>query len=61
MYIDGNSVIFPKHKFIFYRNFGRSYQNRTIINARRKLKQYYTKSQQNDIIRYLREHKYIVE
>lgn len=59
-HIDGNLVFFPKHNFIFHCRFAESYKNYSIIEARRKLKKYYTKSQQNDIIHYLKQHKYII-
>jgi hypothetical protein len=58
-YIEGNNVVFPKHNFIFHCSFGQTYQNYSTIQARRKLKNSYTKSQQDDIIHYLKEQKYI--
>jgi len=57
--INGNNVIFPKHNLIFHFSFGQAYKNYSTIQARRKLKKSYTKSQQNDIIHYLKEQKYI--
>jgi hypothetical protein len=59
-YLSGNNVIFPKHNFIFHCNFGNTYYNYSIVRARRKLKTYYTRSQQDDIIHYLKEQKYII-
>jgi hypothetical protein len=58
--INADSVFFPKHGFVFHRNFGEKYRNHSVIEARRKLKKHYTKSQQNDIIHYLKEQKYII-
>ena len=58
-YIEGNNVFFPKHGFVFRCSFAEVYRNYSIINARRKLKKSYTKSQQDDIIHYLKEQKYI--
>jgi len=57
--IDGDNVIFPKHGFVFHYSFAEAYRNYSTIETRRKLKKYYTKSQQNDIIHYLKEQKYI--
>ena len=59
-YVEGNNVFFPKHGFVFHLSFGEAYRNYSTINARRKLKKgWYTRSQQNDIIHYLKEQKYI--
>jgi len=55
----GNSICFHKHGLIFHKDFGKNYSNHTTISARKKLKKWYTKSQQNDIIHYLKEQKYI--
>lgn len=59
-YIEGNNVFFPKHGFVFHYSFAEAYRNYSTIEARRKLKKHYTKSQQNDIIHYLKEKKYII-
>ena len=59
-YVVGDSVVFPKHGFVFHRLFAEKYRNYSTINARRKLKKHYTKSQQDDIIHYLKEQKYII-
>ena len=58
-YLEGNNVVFPKHGFVFHCSFGESYRNYSIIKARQKLKRSYTHSQQDDIIHYLKEQKYI--
>ena len=58
-YIEGNNVVFPKHGFVFHCSFAEAYRNYSTIQARRKLKNSYTRSQQDDIIRYLKEQKYI--
>ena len=59
-YVEGNNIFFPKHGFVFHCSFGEAYRNYSTINARRKLKRSYTKSQQDDIIHYLKEQKYII-
>jgi hypothetical protein len=59
-YVEGNNIFFPKHGFVFHYSFGEAYRNYSTINARRKLKRSYTKSQQDDIIHYLKEQKYII-
>jgi hypothetical protein len=59
-YVVGNSVVFPKHGFVFNCCFAEAYRNYSIISARRRLKKHYTKSQQNDILHYLKEQKYII-
>ena len=58
-YVEGNNIFFPKHGFVFHCSFAKAYRNYSTINARRKLKRSYTKSQQDDIIHYLKEQKYI--
>ena len=58
-YVENDNVFFPKHGFVFHYSFAVAYRNYSTIEARRKLKKSYTKSQQNDIIHYLKEQKYI--
>jgi len=58
-YVENDNVFFPKHGFVFHCSFAEAYRNYSTIEARRKLKKHYTKSQQNDIIHYLKEQKYI--
>lgn len=58
--LEGDNVVFPKHGFVFHRSFGEPYRNFSTIKARQKLKVYYTKSQQDDIIHYLKEQRYII-
>jgi|APGre2960657373_1045057.scaffolds.fasta_scaffold537722_1 hypothetical protein len=53
-FVSGNHVIFTRHRFVFYITFGQNYAGMTLIEARRKLKKYYTKSEQNDILHYLK-------
>ncbi len=52
--VSGNHVIFTRRRFVFHITFGQSYANMTLIEARRKLKKYYTKGEQNDILHYLK-------
>ncbi len=59
-YLSGNSIVFPRRGFVFHRSFGENYWNYSKISARRKLKQWYTKGQQNDILHYLQEQKYLI-
>ena len=59
-YFSGVNVVFPRHGFVFHINFHEAYRDLTVISARRKLKQFYTKGAQNDIIHYLKEQKYII-
>jgi hypothetical protein len=51
---NGNNVIFPQ-EFIFYKGFVNTYKGMTVIQARRKLKNYYHRSMQDEIIRYLKQ------
>lgn len=50
----GNNVII-NDTFVFYKTFIETYRGLTVIEARRKLKKYYTHSMQDIIIRYLKE------
>lgn len=58
-YLSGTTIVFDRHGFVFHITFGENYRNYTVIEARRKLKRWYTKSQQDDILRYLKEQKYL--
>lgn len=49
-----SSVFFPKVGLVFHVSFSNSYRRMNIIQVRRKLKVYFTKSQQDEIIHYLR-------
>jgi len=49
----GNNVVFPGG-YVFYKTFIETYRGLGIVNTRRKLKKYYTKSMQNRIISYLK-------
>jgi hypothetical protein len=51
---NGNSIIFPVG-LCFHKSFIKTYNGLSIINTRRKLKVWYTKSQQNQIIHYLKD------
>lgn len=46
-------------KFKFHKSFINSYKNLNIVQVRRKLKIWYTKSEQDEIIHYLKENKLI--
>jgi hypothetical protein len=50
----GDNVFFPKVGLCFHKNFQKRFVNKTISVARRSLKDYFAKSQQNDIIHYLK-------
>lgn len=50
---DGVNVIFPCG-LCFHKSFIKTYKGKSLINTRRFLKKYYTKSQQNQIISYLK-------
>lgn len=53
-YVSGQNVVFPRRRFIFHTSFAHNYAGLTTIEARRKLKQRYTKGEQNDILYYLK-------
>ena len=41
-------------RFVFYNGFTSTYNRMNIVQVRRKLKPFYTKSEQDQIIRYLK-------
>ncbi len=45
---------------VFHKSFVNTYKGMTLINARRELKRWYTKSQQDAILKYLKEQKIII-
>ena len=51
---NGNSIII-NGTFVFYKTFIESYRGLTVVQARRKLKSFYTRSMQDLIIRFLKE------
>jgi len=53
-YVSGQNVIFIRHRFILHINICKNYNGLTLIEARRKLKRHYTKSEQNEILHYLK-------
>jgi len=52
--VSGKNVIFTRRRFVFHITFSENYAGMTIIEARRKLKKYYTKGEQDEIIHYLK-------
>lgn len=54
-----NSIIIGS--LIFHKSFVDNYRGMTKIQARRKLKKHYTRSPQNQIIRYLSENKILIQ
>jgi hypothetical protein len=58
-YVSGQNVVFIRRRFIFHITFGENYAGLTLIEARRKLKQRYTKGEQNDILHYLKTNNYL--
>jgi len=53
-YETDKSIVFPKLQFCFHKSFVKTFKGKTIIQARRVLKMYYTRSQQDEIIHYLK-------
>lgn len=51
--VEGDSIFF-NNGFVFHINFYRNYKIGDTISIRRKLKHFYTKSQQNLIISYIK-------
>lgn len=51
---DNNNVVFPGG-YVFHKCFVNAYKGMYIVQVRRKLKVYYTKSMQNTIIHYLKD------
>lgn len=51
---EGDNVFFPKIGLCFHKSFSKKYDGMTYIQVRRILKKYYTHSQQDDIIHYLK-------
>jgi hypothetical protein len=56
--LENNNVIIGN--FVFHKSFVNTYKGMTKIQARRKLKEYYTRSAQNRIIHYLSENRILI-
>jgi hypothetical protein len=52
--VSGQSVYFPKVNLNFHISFSRKYYNMDIVKIRQTLKKYYTHSEQDEIIHYLK-------
>ena len=59
MYNEIGENIFFDNGMVFHMSFARTYRGMSVINTRRKLKVYYTSSQQDRIIKYLKDKKLI--
>jgi hypothetical protein len=57
--ICGQSVFFKKVPLVMHISFSRKYRGLSVSGARRKMKGWFTRSQQDEIIHYLKTQKYI--
>jgi hypothetical protein len=49
------SVFFKKTGFVFHRSFARKYYGKNVISARQVAQKWHTRSQQDEIIHYLKD------
>ena len=58
-YVSGSNVVFTRRRFIFHTSFALNYLGMTMVEARRKLRERYTKGEQNDILHYLKQNNFL--
>jgi|694.fasta_scaffold00486_52 hypothetical protein len=59
--IHGQSIFFKKVPLVLHISFSRKYYGLSISAARRKMKGWHTRGQQDEIIHYLKTQKYITQ